>query len=99
MTATLKGEYDKDSDIFELRQSMIEDGIIAEQDGILQFTKPYTFYSKFSNSTALSPAASLIMYGSRSGWNTWTDKTGKPLSENDELRNKFSYMNSEENEG
>ncbi len=98
-TIVTKEVDDKDSDIFELRQSLLEDGIIAEQDGVLQFVRPYTFYSKFSNSTALSPAASLIMYGSRSGWNTWTDKAGKSLSENEQLRNKFSYMNSEDNEG
>lgn len=76
----------------------MEDGIIAVQDGVLQFVEPYTFYSKYSNSTALSPAASLIMYGSRSGWKTWTDKAGKSLSDNEGLRNKFSYMNSDDSE-
>lgn len=94
----VKEADDKDSDLFELRQSLLEDGVIAVQDGVLQFVEPYTFYSKFSNSTALSPAASLIMYGSRSGWKTWTDKTGKSLSDNEELRNKFSYMNSDDSE-
>lgn len=77
---------------------MLEDEIIAEKDGELQFIKPYILYSKYSNSTALSQAASLIMYSNRSGWKTWTDKTGKPLAENDELRNLFSYMNGADDE-
>ncbi len=97
-TTLVKETDDKDPDLAEQRQSLLEDGIIAEQDGVLQFVKPYTFYSKYSNSTALSAAASIIMYGNRSGWNTWTDETGKSLSENEKLRNRFSYMNSDEQE-
>lgn len=64
--------------------------MIAEIEGVLCFVKPYVFYSKLSNFTALSTSASVILHGSRNGWEYWTDDSGKALCEVTEIKNKFS---------
>ena len=73
----------------EYRQELIDDGIIAEIDGNLQFVNPYIFYSSFKNSTALSTSASVIAHGSKNGWLYWKDKNGNPLKENATIQAKF----------
>lgn len=78
------------ADIENLRQELIEEGVVAEVDNVLQFVKPYTIYTKFSNSTALSMAASLILHGSRNGWAYWESVEGVALNEVPGLREKFS---------
>ena len=78
------------ADIENLRQELIEEGVVAEVDNVLQFVKPYTVYTKFSNSTALSMAASLILHGSRNGWAYWESVEGVALNEVPGLREKFS---------
>ena len=52
--------------------------------------KTLCFYSKLSNFTALSTSASVILHGSRNGWEYWTDDSGKALCEVTEIKNKFS---------
>lgn len=76
-------------DVEEARQELLEEGIIAEIDGVLQFVKPYMIYSKFVNSTALSTAASLILHGSKNGWAYWTNTEGVALRDVPNLREKF----------
>lgn len=78
------------AEIEEIRQELLEEGIIAELDDGLQFIKPYTVYSKFSNSTALSMAASIILHGSRNGWTCWKNSEGVALGDIQEIRNLFS---------
>lgn len=78
------------SDIDEIRQELLEEGYIAEVEGQLQFIKPYIIYSKFTNSTALSTAAGIILYGSRNGWAYWMNSSNVALKDIPELRNKFS---------
>lgn len=78
------------AEIEDIRQELLEEGIIAELDNGLQFVKPHTIYSKFSNSTGLSMAASIILHGSRSGWAYWENAEGVALKDVQEIRNKFS---------
>ena len=73
----------------DYRQELIEDGIVAEIDGHLQFVKPYIFYSSFKNSTALSTSASVIAHGNKNGWLYWKDKNGNPIKENSLLQAKY----------
>ena len=75
---------------------MLEDGIIAELDSGFQFVKPYTIYSKFSNSTALSMAASIVLHGSKNGWAYWENAEGIALRDIPDLRGKFTYKVSEQ---
>ena len=70
--------------------------IIAELETGLQFVKPYTIYSKFSNSTALSMAASIILHGSKNGWAYWENAEGVALRDVPDLRGKFSYRVSDQ---
>ena len=64
--------------------------MVAETEKGLFFAKPYVFYSKLSNYTALSTSASVILHGSRNGWEYWTDDSGIPLCNIAEIKNKFS---------
>lgn len=76
-------------EIEDWRNELIEDGIISEIDGIIQFVKPYIIYSKFSNGTALSAAANLILHGNRSGWYTWENANGVLLKDVPEIKERF----------
>ena len=78
-------------EIEDLRQELLDDGIIAEIDNCLQFVQPYTIYTKDSNSTALSMAASIILHGSKNGWAYWENGEGVALNEVPGLRERFSY--------
>lgn len=77
-------------EIEDIRQELIEEKIIAETETGSYFAQPYVFYSKLSNFTALSTSASVILHGSRNGWEYWTDDSGTPLSNIAEIKNKFS---------
>lgn len=81
-------------EIEDARQELIADGIIGETDGGLSFLKSYIFYPHSSNSTALSTAASVLLHGSRNGWDYWRFDSGKdsdkPINSNKELKKKFS---------
>lgn len=67
----------------DLRQDLIEDGIIAEIDNELQFVKPYTC-------TSLSKAANIIMHGNRNGWENWKNSDGILLKNIDGLFEKVT---------
>lgn len=81
-------------EIEDIRSDLLEDGVIAEVDNVLQFVKPYTVYSKFAGSTALSMAASILLHGSKNGWGYWEDGQGTALKDVPELRSKFPYKSS-----
>ncbi|MBR5041096.1 MAG: DUF4357 domain-containing protein [Clostridiales bacterium] len=73
----------------EIRQELLEDEIIAEIDGKLQFVKPYIFYSSQKNSTALTSSACVIAHGNKNGWIYWKYKDGKSIRENSIVQAKF----------
>lgn len=79
------------AEIEDIRQELIDEGIVAELENGLQFVKPYTVYTKYSNSTALSMAASIILHGSRNGWAYWENAEGIALNTVPGLRECFSY--------
>lgn len=63
--------------IEETRNELIEDGIIAVEGNKMIFKKSYLVKSQSKNHTALSSAASLILHGSRNGWDSWKNLDGK----------------------
>lgn len=67
--------------IEESRNELIEDGIIAIEGDKKIFKKSYLVKSRSKNQTALSTAASLILHGSRNGWESWKNLDGKFLKE------------------
>ncbi len=77
-------------DIEDLRQELLADGIIGETESGLCFLKNYIFYPHSANSTALSSTASLLLHGSRNGWEYWLLESGKPINTNKTLKKKFN---------
>ncbi len=77
-------------DIEDLRQELMADGIVGETEYGLQFLKNYIFYPHSVNSTALSSTASLLLHGSRNGWEYWFLESGKPIKSNKTLKKKFN---------
>ena len=65
----------------EVRQEMLDKGIIEKTIGGLQFTQDYVAQS-------VSNAAGLILGGSRNGWDCWKDEDGIII--NDSLRKRNS---------
>lgn len=63
----------------ETRQELLNNGIIEESIGGMQFVQDYT-------TSSVSRAAELLLGGSRNGWEYWKDENGIIL--NDSLRNK-----------
>ena len=77
-------------EIEDIRQELLADGIIGETESGLCFLKSYLFHPHSSNSTALSATASLLLHGSRNGWEYWLFESGKPINSNKTLKKKFS---------
>ena len=67
----------------DIRNELLEDGIIADIDGQLQFVKPYPCSS-------LSKAANIILHGNRNGWDWWKDADGRSLKDIPELVRKMN---------
>lgn len=65
----------------EVRQEMLDKGIIEKTIGGLQFTQDYV-------APSVSNAAGLILGGSRNGWDCWKDEDGIII--NDSLRKRNS---------
>jgi hypothetical protein len=57
-----------------LRQRLIQDNTLVEQDGVYKFTKDVEF-------TSPSAAAAVVHGGSANGLTAWKDKNGKSLKE------------------
>lgn len=71
--------------IEELRQKLIEEGIIFDNGEKKVFKKSYIVNSKTKYNSALSSSAELILHGSRNGWDYWTNSEGKPLKQIEEI--------------
>ena len=56
----------------------------------LCFLKNYIFYPHSAKSTALSSTASLLLHGSRNGWEYWLLESGKPIKSSNVLKKKFN---------
>ena len=67
--------------IEKIRNELMEDGIIVAEGDKKIFKKSYLVKSQSKNKTALSTAASLILHGSRNGWESWKNLDGKRLKE------------------
>lgn len=67
----------------DIRNELLEDGIIADIDGQLQFVKTYPCSS-------LSKAANIILHGNRNGWDWWKDADGRSLKDIPELVRKMN---------
>ena len=91
----MRPDGDRFPNVEDIRQELIEEGYLAEIDGVLQMVKPYIFYSSFKKYTALSAAASFVAHGSKNGWFYWKDKDGNPIGENPKLKEKFGADASE----
>lgn len=83
-TDTVKKELYEDVEV--LRTELLEEGIVAEKNSKLVFTTNHFVYSKRTNSTALSTAASIILHGSHNGWERWLTEDGKQIGQIKELR-------------
>lgn len=77
-------------DIEDMRQELLSDGVIGETETGLCFLKNYIVYPHSANSTTLSATASLLLHGSRNGWDCWLLESGKPIKTNKALKKKFS---------
>lgn len=77
-------------DIEDLRQELLADGVIGETESGLCFLKNYVFYTHSVGATALSSTASLLLHGSRNGWEYWLLESGKPITSNKILKKKFN---------
>ena len=69
----------------ELRQELIEEGIIFDNGEKKVFKKSYMVNAKTKSNSALSSSAELILHGSRNGWEYWTNLEGKPLKQIKEI--------------
>lgn len=74
---------EKYPEIEEQRQDLIDEGIIEKIDNELMFIKSYIFYPKRAKDTALSTTASIVLHGTRNGWEWWLMENGEPI---DKLR-------------
>ena len=61
-----------------MRKQLLADGTLAEQDGLLRFTKDSEF-------TSPSTAAAVVHGGGANGLVEWKTKDGKTLKELDEV--------------
>lgn len=77
-------------EIEDLRQELISDGVVGETEAGLCFLKNYIFYPHSAGSTALSSTASLLLHGSRNGWEYWLLESGEPITSNKLLKKKFN---------
>ncbi len=68
-----------------LRNELIEEEIVVETNGKLIFTSDYLVIPKRVKSTALSPAAEIILHGSRNGKELWRTDDGYSIKDLDVL--------------
>ncbi|MEY8459036.1 DUF4357 domain-containing protein [Lactococcus ileimucosae] len=66
----------------ETRQELLNNGVIEEAIGGLQFVQDYT-------TSSVSKAAALLLSGSRNGWEYWKDENGIILNESLRKKNKI----------
>lgn len=79
-------------DVEDLRQELLEEGIIAETDKGTFFIKNYVFHPKMVGSTALSTTANIVLHGNRNGWEYWKYDSGELIGKNKALKKKFKIV-------
>ncbi|KGF11746.1 MAG: DUF262 domain-containing protein [Negativicoccus succinicivorans] len=77
-------------EIEELRQELVDEGIIFDNGQKMVFKKSFMVNTKTKSRSALSSSASLILHGSRNGWEYWTNAEGKPLKQVQEVAKHFN---------
>lgn len=68
-------------EIEELRRELIDEGTIFDNGEKMVFKRSYTVSTKTKDRSALSSSASLILHGSRNGWEYWKNAEGNALSQ------------------
>lgn len=63
--------------IIKLRQQLLVDGILVQQNGVIAFARDHLFSSP-------SGAAGVVLGRSANGWIEWKDMAGRTLKENEE---------------
>ena len=81
-------------DIEELRQELIDEGTIFDNGEKMVFKRSFPVPSKTKDRSALSSSASLILHGSRNGWEYWKNAEGEPLSKDTEIMQHFHLYQS-----
>lgn len=76
-------------EIEELRQELLDEGIIFNNGQKMIFKKSYMVNAKTKSGSALSSSADLILHGSRNGWEYWTNEQGKILKQIKEITRLF----------
>lgn len=71
-----------------LRNELVQVGTIRDDCGKLVFTENYHVFPKRINSTALSPAADLILHGSHNGWECWQTDDGALIKDSEVVKQK-----------
>lgn len=71
--------------IEELRQELLDEGILFDNGNKKIFRKSYMVNAKTKSNSALSSSADLILHSSRNGWDYWTNSEGKPLKQIKEI--------------
>lgn len=77
-------------EIEDLRQELIDEGIIFYNEQKMIFKKSFMVNAKTKSRSALSSSADLILHGSRNGWEYWTNSEGKALSQVQEITKYFN---------
>ena len=77
-------------EIEELRQELLDEGIIFDNGQKMVFKKTFMVNAKTKSRSALSSSADLILHGSRNGWEYWTNAEGKPLNQVQEIAKYFN---------
>lgn len=72
-------------DIEDERQALMKEGIVVRDGDRLIFKEPLRKYSNVKGETALSSSASLILHGSRNGWNYWQNSQGVLVKDDKEI--------------
>lgn len=77
-------------EIEELRQELLDEGIIFDNGQKKVFKKSFMINKKMKSGSALSSSANLILHGSRNGWEYWKNAEGKPLNQVPKIAKHFN---------
>ncbi|NMA07258.1 MAG: DUF1524 domain-containing protein, partial [Ruminococcaceae bacterium] len=83
---------EKYPEVEEERQMLIDEGFVFDSVDKMIFKKSYMVNSKTKSGTALSSSASLILHGSRNGWEVWKNSEGILLTYDKKITSLF-YKN------
>lgn len=77
-------------EIEELRQELLDEGIIFDNGQKKVFKKSFMINKKMKSGSALSSSTNLILHGSRNGWEYWKNAEGKPLNQVPKIAKHFN---------